>query len=206
MTILFVRHGESVANTLGIVSNRDLPHPLTEKGVAQAEELAEKLSNRKIVKIYTSPILRAQETASILASKFGVEFEVADALREYDCGELEGKGDEETWRRHGEVVEAWIDRQEFDVRSPGGESFEDIERRFIPFIDTLRGRHADEGELLLVGHGGTFRAMLPVVCENITFDFVRRAPMPNTAIIETVWTPTGLVCLDWDGTSVAPIQ
>lgn len=205
MTVLFTRHGESLANTLRIVSNRDMPHPLTEKGIQQAEQLAVTLGDRTISKIYTSPISRAQQTAQIVGEKLGCKVELADGLREYDCGDLEGKGDEETWRQHASVINAWMNKQKFDVRSPGGESFHDIERRFVPFIDMLRGRHDDSETVLLVGHGGTYRAMLPVVCENLSFEFIQTAAMANTVVIETVWTPTGLVCLWWDGNSVAPL-
>jgi broad specificity phosphatase PhoE len=55
--ILFARHGEGLANTLRIISNRDLPHPLTEKGRARATALAEKLAERPIQRIYASPAL-----------------------------------------------------------------------------------------------------------------------------------------------------
>ena len=202
MNVLFVRHGESLANTLRVVSNGDLPHPLTERGVQQAEQLAIELNGRPISQIYTSPILRAKQTAEILARRLGLNVEVADRLREYHCGDLEGKGDDETWREHSRVVNAWLYNQDFDARSSGGESFHDLERRFVPFIDFLRGRYDDGETVLLVGHGGTFRAMLPIVCENISFEFIQSAAMHNTIVIETVWTPTGLVCLNWDGTSV----
>lgn len=202
MTLLFVRHGESLANTLRIVSNRDFPHPLTALGTQRAEQLAGELKDRQISKIYSSPILRAKQTAEILARRLSLIVEVADGLREYDCGDLEGFGDEETWKRHSEVINAWLYNQDFDVRSPGGESFHDIERRFVPFIDYLRGRHDDGETILLVGHGGTYRAMLPIVCENISYEFIQTAPMNNSIVIETVWTPTGLVCLNWDGASI----
>ena len=205
MTILFVRHGESLANTQRMVSNRELPHPLTALGAKQAEQLAGELEDRNISKIYSSPILRARQTAEILARRLSLIVEVAEGLREYDCGELEGLGDEETWKRHSEVINAWLYNQDFDVRSPGGESFHDIERRFVPFIDYLRGRHDDGETILVVGHGGTYRAMLPIVCENISFEFIQTAAMHNTIVIDTVWTPTGLVCLSWNGNSVSPL-
>ena len=206
MNLIFVRHGESTANVERIVSNRDSMHALTERGVQQAEELVRSLSSIKFSRIYSSPILRARQTAEIVGRSLGVDLEIADGLKEYDCGELEGKGDEQTWIDHYKVVSAWLDDQDFDVRSPGGESFHDIERRFVPLIDELRGRHDDSETILLVGHGGTYRAMMPVVCENVSFAFVQTAQMPNTVIIETVWTPTGLVCLNWDGQSILPIQ
>jgi probable phosphoglycerate mutase len=202
MTFLFVRHGESVANTLKLVSNRDLPHPLTEKGIAQTRSAGEALTARGVTKIYSSSILRAVQTAEILGDSIGVSVEKTDSLREYDCGELEGKGDEITWIEHAKVINSWLSQEDFEAHSRGGESFLDIERRFVPFIDFVRGNHDDSETIILVGHGGVLRAMLPLVAENLSFDFTRTAPMPNLIVIDTVWTPTGLVCRTWGGTPI----
>jgi bisphosphoglycerate-dependent phosphoglycerate mutase len=76
----FVRHGESEANSLHIVSNRDLPHGLTAKGREQADMLANQLASSGITKIFTSPLLRARQTAAILAHALGLEVVVSDAL------------------------------------------------------------------------------------------------------------------------------
>ena len=67
MKLYFVRHGESEANVLQVISNRGWMHPLTEKGRQQANTLAEKLRGAGITKIYTSPLRRAVETAEILS-------------------------------------------------------------------------------------------------------------------------------------------
>jgi broad specificity phosphatase PhoE len=164
--------------------------------------LAETLSSRVISKIYASPILRARQTAETVSQRLGLDVEFSDALREYDCGELEGKRDEQTWADHYKILTAWLHDQNFHACTPRGERFYDIERRFVPFIDKLRETHTDDETILLLGHGGVYRAMLPILCENISFEFVQTTPMPNTVIIETFWTPTGLVCLNWDGNSV----
>jgi broad specificity phosphatase PhoE len=185
-----------------VVSNRDLPHPLTEHGVAQTLQAVKGLSMRGASKIYSSSILRAAQTAEILGDALRVPVEETNSLREYDCGELEGKSDEVTWIEHAKVIRAWLNEEDFEVRSRGGESFLDIERRFVPFIDFVRGKHDDSETIILMGHGGIFRAMLPVVAENLSFDFVRTAPMPNLIVIDSVWTPTGLVCRSWDGTPI----
>ncbi|MEZ4728874.1 MAG: histidine phosphatase family protein [Caldilineaceae bacterium] len=71
MKLFFTRHGESQANIGRIISNRTLPHSLTALGRAQAVALAEKLGTEKISTIYASPILRAQETAQIIAAREG---------------------------------------------------------------------------------------------------------------------------------------
>ena len=86
MRLYFVRHGQSVANVEMIISNRDLPHPLTELGRRQAEALAQSLVDVPLAAFHASPIMRARQTAQIVASIRGVPFEMADALREPDCG------------------------------------------------------------------------------------------------------------------------
>ena len=197
-----MRHAESTANVDRIVSNRDSPHPLTERGVQQVEDLAASLKGRKISKIYSSPIIRARQTAQILADRLNLDVELADGLREYDCGELEGKGDDETWREHYRVVNAWLVDQEFDEKSPGGEDLHDIMRRFYPFVSSLRQIHGEDEAVLLVGHGGTYRAMMPMLCDNVPFSFVVTALMPNTVVIEVeVWEHV-FECVRWNGLPV----
>ena len=93
MRLIFARHGENQANVERIISNRSLPHGLTAKGRAQAETLAALLDENTVVAIYASPILRAQETASILSERLGLPVRTSDALREFDCGIAEGRGD-----------------------------------------------------------------------------------------------------------------
>ncbi len=90
MQFYFLRHGESEANVLQVVSNRGMQHPLTGKGREQARALAGSLLPAGIQAIFTSPLLRAVQTAEILAERLGVAFQVTDALAEYDCGALEG--------------------------------------------------------------------------------------------------------------------
>ena len=59
MKLHFVRHGESEANLLMEFSNSGSKHPLTEQGLAQAQELARNLFGLAVEKVYSSPVLRA---------------------------------------------------------------------------------------------------------------------------------------------------
>ena len=96
MKLYFVRHGESEANTAHVISNHGWMHPLTETGQQQARDLAARLSPIGAKIIYTSPLRRAVETAEILALALKLPVQVDDALREYDCGDVEGKADAES--------------------------------------------------------------------------------------------------------------
>src|SRR5262245_51081645 len=107
MHLYFVRHGESEANVLRVISNRQLPHGLTEKGKQQASVLAESLKSVPIAALYSSPILRAIQTSEILAKTLAIPYETTDALREYDCGVLEGRADDDAWRQHDVIFERW---------------------------------------------------------------------------------------------------
>jgi probable phosphoglycerate mutase len=198
MKLIFTRHGESEANILKIISNRNLPHPLTEKGRHQAHLLAERLASHKIAAIYTSPILRAQQTADILAHKLGAPVHLADALREFDCGLVEGRGDDEAWHAHHAVVEAW-NKGDYLFCIPEGESFNDLRARFVPFVEGLVKEYAQsDGAVVLISHGSMLHQMLPLVLSNIDADFPHQHPLGNTTCVFAAPQAGQLVCLQWD--------
>lgn len=202
MNLYFTRHGESQANIERIISNRDLPHPLTEKGRAQAAKLAEQLATAGISAIYASPILRAQQTAQIIGERLQLPVFTSTALREFDCGVMEGKGSEEAWAAHEAAITAWA-IHDYAQRIPGGESFVDMQARFVPLIQQLVSQYAGEAEaVLLISHGSLLHHMLPLVLHNIDHTFVNQHPLRNCACVHAVGTPDGLVCLDWDNIRV----
>ena len=65
-----------------------------------------------------------------------VPVEITDALREFDCGIIEGKSDPQSWQIHIQTRQAWFLHKEWAKRIEGGESFLDIQARFLPFIDS----------------------------------------------------------------------
>jgi probable phosphoglycerate mutase len=199
MRLYFIRHGESDANVLHEISNRGLKHGLTEKGRTHGLALAQKLGSLPFAGLYSSPLLRAVQTAEILSQGLGIPYETTDALREFDCGIIEGESNSASWELHISTREAWFLRKEWDKRIEGGESFLDIRRRFLPFIEDLIFKYGGtENNLLLISHGGLFQCMLPLICSNIDFEHVLELPGSNTGIILAELTPTGLLCLEWD--------
>ena len=200
--ILFARHGFSEANRLRVISNRPAHfYPLTESGRAQAEALLGNLRqrDRPITAIYASPITRAAQTADIVAAGLGLEVELADALREPDCGEIEQRGDAAAWAMHARQTRAWQEG-DLDYRVPGGESFRDVMGRFLPFVQDVLLRHKDDpGDMVLISHGSVLVNMLPLILPNIQVDFARAQPMGNCAYVAAAVTENGLACLEWCG-------
>jgi broad specificity phosphatase PhoE len=200
MRLYFVRHGQSEANVQMVISNRGLFHPLTELGRQQSEALARSLAEMTVAAIYSSPIVRAAQTAQIVAPHLGLPVESADALREPDCGIMEGRGDEAAWAEHARVMRAWVEQRQFDSRIEGGESYNDLRARFVPFIRRLVAEHdKTDHNILLITHGSLLYLMLPLVLANLDPGSVREYPMPNTAVIVAERQANDLVCLEWCG-------
>ncbi|MBI4730895.1 MAG: histidine phosphatase family protein [Chloroflexi bacterium] len=95
-TITFLRHGESVGN----MENRFQGHadfPLTEKGRLQARALAERWQAEGVLfdRAFSSPLLRARETAEVVCTALGVPLEFDPDWMEMNNGLLAGLSDEE---------------------------------------------------------------------------------------------------------------
>ncbi len=200
MKLIFARHGESEANLLHVFSNRDQPHPLTPLGREQAHRLADRLRMEPIARLFVSPVPRARQTAEILSARLGVPVTITDALREYDVGIYEGTSGPEGWQVYNEILADWVDHQRWDRGFEGGKSFNDMRRRFLPFIQELVTEFQETNDsILLVTHGGLLRCMLPLVLANIDFSFTMRNHIPNTATIQAEPADGRLICTDWCG-------
>lgn len=203
MKLYFTRHGQSEANVLRVISNREPSPPLTDLGRVQAAQLAETLAGAGIRAIYSSPLTRARQTAEIVAARLELSVQISDALREFDCGMAEGKGDEVSWGLHNQVVQDWLQDGQFDRRIEGGESFNDMRRRFVPFVEKLiASPDTMAGSILLIGHGSLFGCMLPLVLRNVAAVFPSQFAFPNTGYVLAETTPRGLLCREWCGEKI----
>ena len=201
LTACFVRHGESQANVDRIFANRVArPVALTDTGHDQARVLADRLRERGLTHVYTSPLLRARQTAEALGTALGVPVEVTDALREYDAGAFEGLpyGGEHSWRweAHVGIELAWRNG-DLDARHPGGESAVDIAARFLPFMASLAERHDTGDCLALVGHGGLFLTALPMLFDEVTADDACRFGLGHCEIVTATHDAGRWTCHQW---------
>ena len=199
-TWIFARHGESDANLLHEFSNHGIKHGLTELGKQQSRILADKLINHPIKAIYCSPLLRAQQTAQIIGERLQIIPQAAHALIEFDTGNLEGKSDEKSWMVYQEIFQDWIINRNFDRQFDAGDSFYSIQSRFLPFIRSLQQQYSKVDQaILLVGHGGTFLCMLPIILKNIDFEFATSHRLSNTGMVIVEEQNGDFICRVWDG-------
>ena len=133
-----------------------------------------------------------------------MDYEVTDALREYDCGILEGRSDEAAWQAWQELFEAWTVHRRWEQRIEGGESFIDLRDRFVPFIENLVKTYAgSDANVVCVSHGGLYWMMLPLALKNVDADLIAQHGFGYTTRILVEPRPEGLFCLEWDGAVIA---
>ena len=152
-TLLLARHGETDWNSERRWQGH-VDRPLNERGREQARALAAELAGRRIDAVYSSDLLRARETAEIVAAALGLEVRVDPGLREVDTGSWSGlvhseieTSDPEGFRRWQEGGKGW----------ESGESYEEMGARVVAAVLELAAAHPDE-TLLVVSHGGSIRA------------------------------------------------
>jgi hypothetical protein len=105
MRIYLVRHGE----TTGDIENRyggDYDDHLTDRGTKESEELAKKLKEKGIKAIYSSPRIRAVETARVVGKLLNVDVTKIDDMRERNhYGVLTGLTKAEALKKYRAAVD-----------------------------------------------------------------------------------------------------
>lgn len=201
LQIWFIRHAQSELNVATLphpVPDGGITYPLTKQGVEQANTLAEALAATPIVSIYTSTHLRAIQTADALAFKHGLTLSLAPEAIELDLGVKPDADD--TRQVYLDLTRKWLAEKDVNARNGEGESFAEMQRRFLPFVRELMNRHIDDtGVVVVVSHGATLGLMVPVLASNLPADYALRHPLTNTGIIKTELRDGKLFCTEWIG-------
>lgn len=151
MKIILVRHGLSEANIGRFYSMNDTI--LHENGYDVLEKTKKNLEKYTIDHVYTSKLLRSQQTAEKLGFE---EYTIDSRLNELDFGNFKGKLFEETRKKEAQFfVEQ--EKDVFNVRYPGGESRADVIKRTSEFLDELVRKNENA---LCVSHGIAIKSSL----------------------------------------------
>jgi probable phosphoglycerate mutase len=148
MAIYLIRHGETEGNAARIIQLPD--SPLSPRGIAQAERLAQSLAAEGISRIVSSDLPRATMTAAPLQRATGAPLQLDALLQERNFGDLRG------------TPYAHLDVDPFspDYVPPNGESWDSFYRRVDRAWVVIReAAIASDGHLAVVTHGLVCRAL-----------------------------------------------
>ena len=177
-TFLLVRHG--AFDGLGrVVSGRIPGVGLNASGRAQSRRLAERLADRSIAAIYSSPLQRALDTAAIVGQALSLPIQVEPDLREVDFGrwtdhQVDDLLDDATFRA--------FNQQRVTTRIPDGELMLEVQARALSALLRLAAHHRGHA-LVAVTHADVIRSIV-AGCLGISLDAMLRLSVDPASVSE----------------------
>lgn len=182
MKIYLIRHGESLAN-LGLVSadfSMDNQNDLSKKGENQIREIIPAFQNCNIVRIFSSPMKRAIDSAKILQSGLinAPKITIDNRLKEIDYGIFTDDRDNPEMQN---IAKKQIDGDQ-EIRFGGGENMREILGRFLDFsVDTYKKNQ--NGEIVIFSHGRLISIVSKKI-EELCQNNIKKSKIDNASIIE----------------------
>ncbi len=155
---VFLRHGESVGNAEERFQGQT-DYPLTGDGRKQAERLAARWAQERLRLdlVISSPLARAKETATIIATALKVPVELDPIWMERNAGEIAGLTRQETMQKFPEADL----RTPYDAFGDSGEGDWELFLRAGTALHQLLRR--PPGRYLIVTHGGLLNKVMYAV-------------------------------------------
>ncbi len=154
-----IRHGQTDWNLEGRYQGQS-DVALNSVGKTQAHTLARQLSGQSFSAIFSSDLIRARETADILAAVLKAPVNVDPRLREINQGEWEGQLVEVLRAKYNGLWEMRT-TDPTGMRAPGGETVSEVAARMYAAMDDIANQFP-EGAVLITSHGF---ALATVICK-----------------------------------------
>jgi broad specificity phosphatase PhoE len=199
VTMFFARHGETAHNASRTLSTAAPGPALSDTGRLQAGALLGQLREQKLTHVYSSPLVRALETAAAVSGPLSLPLYVEDDLRELSVGALEGRADDDAFAELDAVWESWTNGGQLDTTAgPGGDSGTAVLDRVRSVLRRIGG---NGGRPLVISHGGLLQLALPALCHNLPADHGRVNWLRNCSVVEVTFADD-LRCVEWAGVPV----
>jgi alpha-ribazole phosphatase len=163
--LYLIRHGETEQNKSGVLMG-STDTPLNDQGRLQAAQLRDRINALEVDTIFSSPLSRAVETATIV---FGEEAPIITdtSLQEFHFGEWEGMHFSEISKLYPEIWKMWLTDWE-QTHIPGSEAFGAFKHRVINVVEEIV-RYNHGKRVAVVSHGGCIRSLLAhFFCESVS--------------------------------------
>lgn len=158
MELILIRHGQTVWNAQHRTQGRtDIP--LDDIGRAQAKLLARRVAGMHVDAVYASPLLRARETATILAQPHKLPVRNHPLLMERDFGVWEGEAFADLVEKYPDQMRMW--QQDPSGCTPqGAESLREVGERCAAFLQELALAHGGDDVVAVVSHSIPLRLIV----------------------------------------------
>ncbi len=181
MKIYMIRHGQTDWNKKNLLQGRS-DIPLNEEGRKMAEEAAYKLKDIDFYRIYSSPLVRAYETAEIIKGDRNIPIICDERIIEMSFGDYEGTYYNKSHMDTDDGIYNFFFKPEC-YTAKNGEVIRDIKERTAAFMKEIISDEQLEGKSILVSaHGAAIAAMISYVKKRKDADFWADGVTGNCAV------------------------
>ncbi len=195
-----IRHGETTSNVMRRLDTALPGAGLTDFGVRQGIRFGLQRPLVGSAVLVHSFARRAQQTAELIGSAWGLEPIAVEGVHEVQAGDLEDRTDDEAYQVYLDVTRRWHNGER-DAAMPGGESYTMLLDRYLPAVDNLVQQYiAGSGQdVYLVSHGTAIR-LVAAELASVDRDFAATTHLRNTESIELEYDNGVWVCRSWGST------
>lgn len=166
MNIYLIRHGRQNSKLCNVNVE------LSPEGRRQADLVGKRLESYNIDVVYSSDLIRAEETADILNKHINAPRVIDKRLRESNFGGMTGLTNDELKEKYGDFLERRSKMTEDLPYPDGGENCEDVFNRAFEVLEELRKKEYEN--IAIVTHGGVIRALFTGIvgapfCKSLTY-------------------------------------
>lgn len=169
------RHGQCPLNVTGHIQGQKFNGSLTDEGRRQAFHTADKLKDKKITLIVTSPLKRAVQTALIIAEKIKAPIWVDHRFIEVNMGIVEGMHISVVEKNFGKIYEQWRHNPNGTIRFKGGETKSEVRKRILEGLN-FYDENTPHDNIGISGHGIAISQMMQYLGETCS-------DVPNGAVL-----------------------
>ncbi len=176
-----VRHGataNNVAHPPRLQGARSAAE-LSGEGRVQAKAAAALLADRSIDAVYSSPLMRARQTAEIIAARVQRPLQVIQELIEVDVGDWEGRAWTEIQQSEPDAYRRFMDNPD-EHPYAGGETLQQVRQRVVPVMAFLMQQNAGKA-IVVVAHNVVNRVYLAGLMQ-LPLALARSIPQENGGI------------------------
>lgn len=181
MRLILVRHGEIDANVRKVYAGRS-DDPLNETGRSQAFAVAQQLYDMDVRAIYSSPLRRTMETATIIGQRISCMPKAVESFNELLMGPWEGLSEVEVAERYPDELAVWLARPG-ELRIPGRETLLELQQRVLAGVREIQYGSSDNSCVAVVTHVAVIRVLL-LWAEGRELNHYKQVHVKNAAPIE----------------------
>ncbi len=182
-TLYLIRHGETASNRKGIFRGR-LDIPLSPAGIRQAQELRRYFEGIAIDAVFSSPLKRALDTATIAFPSRNIQQD--ELLNNLDLGDWSGLDKDRVAEESPELWQTWITTPE-KMTFPNGEGLDAVYRRADQFLKNIR--RLDTNAVAAISHRSVTKVILAAAV-GLCDDYFWKFHLDNCSVTQLIFDRT----------------